>query len=86
MKMLHTLAIGALLTTGAAFAATSPASPAASTSTAPTATPAASVQPVSAQPAEKHPSTMHCEKEAKAKKLIGDAEKTFVKDCRDKKS
>lgn len=71
MKLLSTLVIGALLIGGAAFAATTPAS------NAPTATPAATVQP-----AEKHHSAMHCEKEAKAKGLTGDAEKTFVKDCR----
>jgi hypothetical protein len=71
MKLLSTLALCALLTSGAAFAATTRAS------TAPTATPAAAVQP-----AEKHHSAMHCEKTAKAKGLTGDAAKTFVKDCR----
>ena len=71
MKLLSTLAFGALLIGGAAFAATTPSS------TAPTATPAATVQP-----AQKHNGAIHCEKEAKAKGLTGDAEKTFVKDCR----
>ena len=74
MKMLSTLTLGALLITGAAFAATAPA-----TST-PTATPAAQ-----AQPAQKHNSTAHCEKQAREKKLTGDAEKTFVKDCKEGK-
>jgi hypothetical protein len=45
----------------------------------PTATPA------SATPTTKHHSAMHCEKEAKAKKLSGAEEKQFVKDCREGK-
>lgn len=68
MKILSTLMLGAVLMTGAAFAAT-----------APTATPA-----TQAQPAQKH-SAMHCEKRAKEKKLTGDAEKEFVKECREGK-
>jgi hypothetical protein len=71
MKILSTLVLGALLTSGAAFAASTP------TAAAPTATPAAA-----AQPAVKHNSTKHCERQAKTKNLAGDAEKAFVKDCR----
>jgi hypothetical protein len=71
MKLLCTLTLGALLSTGAAFAASS------ASNAAPTATPVGAVQP-----AEKHHSSLHCEKEAKAKGLTGDAEKNFVKDCR----
>jgi ribosomal protein L12E/L44/L45/RPP1/RPP2 len=73
MKILSTLTLGALLITGAAFAATAP------TGSAPTATPA-----TQAQPAQKH-SAAHCEKQAKEKKLTGDAEKEFVKECREGK-
>ena len=73
MKLLSTLMLGALLTSGAAFAATTPSS-------APTATPAPAAQPV-----QKHNSAMHCEKEAKAKNLAGDDEKKFVKECREGK-
>jgi hypothetical protein len=65
MKLLSTLMLGALLTSGAAFAVATPARPAAQ-----------------AQPAQKHSSAMHCEKQAREKKLTGDAEKTFVKECR----
>ena len=67
MKILPTLTVTAFMTAGSAFAATTQA---------PTATPAA------ATPVEKHNSTSHCEKEAKAKKLKGDEEKQFVKDAR----
>lgn len=70
MRLLSTLTLAALLTCGAAFAATTPGS-------SPTATPAPA-----AQPAEKHNSAMHCEKQAKAKNLTGDEEKKFVKECR----
>ena len=70
MKILPTLAIAALMTAGSAFAAT--------TST-PTATPAA------ATPAVKHNSAMHCEKQAREKKLTGDDEKKFVKECKEGK-
>jgi hypothetical protein len=73
MKMLSTLT-AALLITGAAFAATAPAA------SAPTATPATQVQP-----AQKHNSAMHCEKQAREKKLTGEAEKEFVKECREGK-
>jgi hypothetical protein len=69
MKLLSTLTVAALLTAGAAFGASTP-----------TATPAAS-----AAPAQKHSSAVHCEKEAKAKKLTGDDEKKFVKECREGK-
>jgi Spy/CpxP family protein refolding chaperone len=74
MKILSTLTLGALLITGAAFAATAPAA------SAPTATPATQVQP-----AQKHNSAMHCEKQAREKKLTGEAEKEFVKECREGK-
>lgn len=70
MKLLPTLALTALMTAGSAFAASTPT---------PTATPAA------ATPA-KHHSAMHCEKEAKAKKLTGDDEKKFVRNCRNGKT
>jgi len=70
MKLLSTFMLGALLTSGAAFAATTPSS-------APTAKPAPA-----AQPAVRHNSAMHCEKQAKAKNLTGDDEKKFVKECR----
>ena len=71
MKLLSTLTLAALFTAGSAFAA----------STTPTATPASNATPASAT---RH-SAMHCEKEAKAKKLTGDEEKTFVKECREGK-
>jgi hypothetical protein len=71
MKLLSTLTITALLTAGSAFA-----------SSAPTATPASSATPAAA----KHNSAMHCEKEAKAKKLTGDEEKKLVKECREGKT
>lgn len=67
MKILPTLMVAAFMTAGSAFAA--------STDT-PTATPAA------ATPAMKTHSASHCEKLAHEKKLKGDEEKTFVKDCR----
>ena len=71
MKPLSTLTLAALLTTGAAFAASTP-----------TATPSSTATPASTSSATKHHSAMHCEKQAKEKKLSGDAEKSFVKDCR----
>ena len=67
MKLLTTLSLAALMSAGGAFAAS-----------APTATPAATVAP-----AQKHNSTAHCEKLAKEKKLMGDEEKKFVKECKD---
>ena len=67
MKLLSTLTIAALLNAGTAFASSTP-----------TATPASSATPAAA----KHNSAMHCEKEARAKKLMGDEEKKFVKECR----
>ena len=73
MKLFTTLTLATLLSAGTAFAAsTSP------TST-PTATPAASAAPA----ARKHASTMHCDKEAKAKKLTGDEAAKFVKECQE---
>jgi len=73
MKMLSMLTVAALMTAGAAFAATTP-----------TATPATSATPAAA-PAVKHESAMHCEKQAKEKKLTGDEEKKFVKECKEGK-
>lgn len=67
MKILPTLMVAALLTAGSAVAA--------ATET-PTATPAA------ATPVAKHNSAAHCERVAHEKKLKGDDEKQFVKDCR----
>ena len=67
MKLLTTLSLAALMSAGSAFAASTP-----------TATPAATVAP-----ATKHHSAMHCEKQAREKKLTGDAEKTFVKECKE---
>jgi hypothetical protein len=72
MKMLATLTVAALLTAGSAFAA----------SPTPTATPASNVTPASAV---KH-GAMHCEKEAKARKLSGKEQRTFVKECREGKT
>jgi len=72
MKLLSTLTLAALMSAGAAFAATTP-----------TATPASSATPAAA-PA-KHESTAHCEKQAKEKKLSGDEEKKFVKECKEGK-
>ena len=69
MKLFSTLTVAALMTSGSAFAATTP-----------TATPAAS-----ATPAVKHESGMHCEKQAHEKKLTGDEEKKFVKECKEGK-
>jgi hypothetical protein len=69
MKLFTALTLAALMSAGSAFAASTP-----------TATPAATVAP-----AQKHNSTAHCEKMAKEKKLTGDAEKTYVKDCKEGK-
>jgi hypothetical protein len=66
MKLLTTLTLAALMSAGSAFAASTP-----------TATPAATVAP-----AQKHTSTAHCEKLAKEKKLMGDEQKKFVKECK----
>ena len=68
MKLLSTLTVAALLSAGSAFAASTPTATAGATAT-PAAVPA------------KHEG-MHCAKEAREKKLTGDAEKTFVKECR----
>jgi hypothetical protein len=73
MKLLPALAIAALMAAGSAFAASTP--------TTPTATPAAATP---ATPAVKH-TGMHCEKQAHEKKLTGDDEKKFVKECREGK-
>jgi len=69
MKLLTTLSLAALMSAGGAFAASTP-----------TATPAATVAP-----AQKHNSTAHCERQAKEKKLMGDEEKKFVKECKEGK-
>ena len=69
MKLLTTLSLAALMSAGGAYAASTP-----------TAMPAATVAP-----AQKHNSTAHCERQAREKKLTGDAEKTFVKDCKEGK-
>ena len=74
MKLFPSLALAALLSAGAAYAAT-----------APTATPAGSATPAASSTA-KHHSTSHCEKEAKAKKLTGEEEKKFVKECKEGKA
>ena len=74
MKLFPSLALTALLSAGAAYAAT-----------APTATPAGSATPAASSTA-KHHSTSHCEKEAKAKKLTGEEEKKFVKECKEGKT
>ena len=71
MKLITTLSLAALMSAGSAFAASTPA---------PTATPAATVAP-----AQKHNSGAHCEKMAKEKKLMGDEEKKFVKECKEGK-
>ena len=69
MKLLTALTLAALMSAGSAFAASTP-----------TATPAATVAP-----AQKHNSAAHCEKLAKEKKLMGDEEKKFVKECKEGK-
>ena len=69
MKLLSTLTLAALMSAGAAFAATTP-----------TATPASSATPAST-PA-KHESKGHCEKQAEAKKLSGDEKDKFMTDCK----
>jgi len=70
MKLLSTLTIAALLTAGSAFAASTP-----------TATSGAMATPAAAPvPAAKKMG--HCERQAKAKNLTGDAADTFVKDCK----
>jgi hypothetical protein len=71
MKLLSTLTLAALMSAGSAFAASIPTATAGATAT-PAAAPA------------KH-AGMHCAKEAREKKLTGDAEKTFVKECKEGK-
>jgi len=72
MKMLSALALTALLGTTAAFAATTPATPASTTGAA---------APAAAAPAEKHMSSKACNKQADEKKLTGEDRAKFVKDC-----
>ena len=74
MKLISSLTLAALLSAGAAYAATTP-----------TATPASSATPAAAT-ASKHHSAMHCEKQAKEKKLMGDEEKKFIKECKEGKT
>jgi psiF repeat len=74
MKLLTSLTLAALLSAGAAYAASTP-----------TATPASSATP-SAATASKHHSAAHCEKQAKEKKLMGDEEKKFIKECKEGKT
>ena len=69
MKLFTALTLAALMSAGSAFAPSTP-----------TATPAATVAP-----AQKHNSAAHCEKQAKEKKLMGDEEKKFVKECKEGK-
>jgi hypothetical protein len=69
MKLFTALTLAALMSAGSAFAASTP-----------TATPAATVAP-----AQKHNSAAHCEKLAKEKKLMGNEEKKFVKECKEGK-
>jgi len=71
MKLIPTLTLAALMSTGAAFAATTP-----------TATPASSATPAAAAKPAKHKG-MHCEKQAEEKKLTGDEKDKFVKECKD---
>ena len=73
MKLLSTLTLAALLTAGTAFATSTP-----------TATPASRATPAATH--ARHNSAMHCEKEARAKKLTGDDAKKFVKECREGKA
>ena len=73
MKLIPTLTLAALMSAGAAFAATTP-----------TATPASSATPAAAKPAN-HEGSMHCEKQAKEKKLMGDEKEKFVKECKEGK-
>ncbi len=78
MKTLITLTLAALMSAGAAFAAHSSSPPM------PSATPAGTATPAS-KSADRHHSIhsmAYCEKRAREKSLSGDAEKTFVQDCR----
>jgi len=67
MKLLSTLTLAALMSAGAAFAATTP-----------TATPASSATPAATP--TKH---MHCDKQAAEKKLTGEEKEKFVKECKE---
>ena len=71
MKLIPTLTLAALMSAGAAFAATTP-----------TATPASSATPAAAAKPAKHEG-MHCEKQAKEKKLTGDEKDKFVQECKE---
>jgi hypothetical protein len=71
MKLFASLTLAALMSAGAAFAATTP-----------TATPASSATPAAAKPA-KHDASAHCDKQAKEKKLTGDEKEKFVKECKE---
>ena len=78
MKMFPTLTAAALLSVGTAFAAAAPTATSPATATPATAAPAAAHT--------KHASAMHCEKQARARKLTGAAEKNFVKECKEGKT
>jgi Spy/CpxP family protein refolding chaperone len=71
MKLIATLTLATLMTAGAAFGATTP-----------TATPASSATPAAGKHA-KHEGSMHCEKQAKEKKLTGQEKDKFVKECKE---
>ena len=75
MKLLPTLTIAALMSAGSAFAASTPTATAGATAT--PATPAAM--------SSKHQGATHCAREAREKKLTGEAEKNFVKECKEGK-
>jgi len=70
MKLLSTLTLAALMSAGAAFAATTP-----------TATPASSATPAGSA-TTKHEGKGHCEKQAEAKKLTGDEKDKFMTECK----
>ena len=79
MKLFPSLALAALLSAGAAWAANTPtATPAGSA--------AAAASHATSTSTAKHHSAAHCEKQAKSKKLTGDAEKKFVKECTEGKT
>lgn len=69
MKLLTSFTLAALMCAGAAFAATTP-----------TATPATSATP--AARTARHEASMHCDKQAREKKLTGEEKEKFVKECK----
>lgn len=72
MKLISTLTLAALMSSGAAYAATTP-----------TATPASSATPAAAARPAKHEGSTHCEKRAREKKLTGEEKDKFVKECKE---